>query len=786
MADIRNPETEDLTKAVEGLSYLVTGFESDAGGMAGAQPNAVLPILKQLGNKLNANTRPQGRPGADGNLKAADQPKGARDTLKDIAVRFQSGTALNAPEISALESALYYSGNNVTFDGAISEGEKLSLFDFTQDYLNDPAAKLNELQTRNIALANGSDVLQGTIDTLVTADAQAKADAEAARLQAEAEAKAAVELAAAQEQAAKVAAQEYRDSRFDSGLVYAGYLDPAKVGDLDSRHKAMWNLMLDHQYQVIDGEHDLDDRMREYFGADGKSPVSEAGIAQMIKLTSGTDALPPEFKADLESGDANRIALAQNYMGLKGHTIAPSEIGTMSQDTFDTANAMLRNQISTPSSLYYEDGSGLNYGQVNVLANSGQLLLPADADLAKYLNEDERAALKLLPSDFMTREEFIATAMLDDTDGTAATYGKFVDDYNAAHNNVTLNVKVELPTIALNSDEAALIIPASLGTAAEDGIMTPLEEHAALSNPVGVKKEDLTVLGGSSDLGELVHNAAVGTLTDGTLAFDQSQRDLITSTYADAFTQYAGVNGGVTMYDALRISHSLTTTDNEMFLDGASPGGGDAPSVQEAGRIQEELNHDLGRDTDHQFLTVLPGQPGFDRTAYIQDMNLLLQGTFAYENKQALAQLGGGNYVQNYLTASASDPAVKELQGSITRVAQGTPIVDGTMYALGPKAPEMPVKSEIEVATDETDKFDIDEAKIVEGNVLGPVTTIMSGIFQAPANGPTGDVKMTQQFGQNAMPELAPVLPKPDMGLGMGPGGIGTGMTDDLHVFKPF
>lgn len=473
MADIRNPQATDLQQAVAGLGYLVTGTMKGTSSLNGVPNNLLMRQLGIYGSQVDHNEMVYPQQGFDlgrifGMGQNSDpQPKGARDKLKEISSSIRSGQPMpngampNSDDIKALESAMYYGGLNVTIDGNINSTEKDILEEFSQEFL-DTDATLAGVQTVNVEEANAEDA----------AAAQAEADRQAAAAKAEAD-RVAAEQAEIALQAQLAQDQQFRDIRFDAGLVYSGYLDPSKIGDLGARHQAMWDLLIDHQYEVIGDGKDVDSLMRDYFGADGKSPISDEGIAQMRALTDDSDALPPEFKAHLESGDPQLVALAQQYMMVKGHDIAPEEIGTLTENTFNTANQMLQADITVPSTIYYQQGGGLNYGRINILANSGQLVLPNEADLAKYLSPEEIADLEYVPNDFMTREQYIATAMLDSTDGTPATYEQFIADYNASNASAEVNatpVSLEaianenlgVPTAVATSSVAAVDLPANM------------------------------------------------------------------------------------------------------------------------------------------------------------------------------------------------------------------------------------------------------------------------------------------------------------------------------------
>lgn len=742
MGDIRDQLPEDLKQAYQGLDHLLTGKDPHAGGLARAPS---LLNVQLLADKVNSNMRPLVNPNQNGtqqgNVTAdmlGDQ-KGTRDKLKDIATRVQTGQTVTPAEMTSLESILYYAGYQIGFDGTLSPDERVSLTDFDQRYLSNPNATLRDVQNANVGLSNASDSLRGDMDAAIAAAEQARTVLEAAA----------------------IVEQDQLSARYDAGLVYSGYLDAKNIGNDVARQQAMYDLMLDNQYQVIDGTTDLHGRMREYFpeGSDGvRVGATQAGYERMMELTAGIDAVPAQFQDHIESGDPRLVALAQNYMELKGHEIPDEEMGVVGRTTFDTAQSMIRADITVPESLYYLDGSGVNYGQVFALASHDRLPLPSDADLSKYLNEDEIAALDFYGDDLASRSEFIATTMLSTpgTDGAKSRYHNFVDDHNAANDEVVLQANIEHRLVSIDLDNGSMIIPASLGPAMASDERTALTENAALSNPVGVTAIDKEVIGGSSILAEVVHNDAYGVVDDGRLAFDQENRDLITGVYKESFIGFAQANGGdMTMYDAIRISHGITSTQQEQFLSGAT-GMSAAPSMQEGQRLQQSMGFDLDRTFD-------PTVQG--------DMQTLLQGTFAYENKESLIQVGGANYAETFMNQNGTSAEILEIQASISRVT-GMPY-KGTNDVRLADAPEIstPKVEEVAVETKAPISLPTPSADNMSYGSLWPTTgTTMFQATLPAAQSTTPAMDMTQSFGMsvNSGPLSLPEMSTPQIDIGFG------------------
>ncbi len=628
MADIRDGQVADIKQAYEGLNALADVDGRGPTDLGNAPFDAYKGLVKRLTRPIDADykTAPKAKVNVGENLTAGDlgEKVGLKKQLSTILDKAQSGTQLTPLEINALEGAMYLGGQPVSFDGDFTNDTD-AMINFNSDYLMTPGANLVDVQKYASQLNTNADTIEGVIAENILA-AQTEA-----------------ERAAAEAAAAEAALKESYNTRLDSILVYNGYLDPAKAGDGSARLTATHELMLDHQFELIDGTNDLDALMAQVFNEDGttKESASQPGspLEKALGFTSES-MLPTTFREHLESGNPKLVSLAENYMIAKGVTGITAD-GILDPTTAAAAEKILDADVTIPANVFTPDGQ-VNFGEITSMSIRGQLLLPADDQLAKYLDEDALETIKHLKSENdpahtqgMSREEFIAMELID-SGTTPPKYQQFLDDYNAANTNPKLNAVVTVPAITAEH--------------------TTLDVNAEVNNPVGVKGNDETVVGGSSILGRQVEDESYGMTEEGTLAFDESQRDLITGVYADAFQQYAAANGGqITMYDAMRISYGINQTDNEMFLNGAN-GAGDPPSAQEAARIQEVLGFD--RDPD---LT-------FDLSDR-KNMTTLLQGTYIFENKAALSTQGGGNFVQNYLDgAKNGDPSITILEGSIGRV----------------------------------------------------------------------------------------------------------------------
>lgn len=415
MAQGKRPDRKEQLKTIEGLGYLTNGEPSETGGLAMLPDSALNTLVRTLTRSVDKNARPvQSLGGSIASFfTGGPAPQGAKDKLMAILSRAESDAGLTDPnEIKGFQAALSASGYEVNFDGAVDAREKGYIAGFRQR-LNS-GMSFTAIATRNFADA----------DALAAANERRQEQEKQQRLQ--------LERRQAAEHDAGVKQQEALYGRYSSGLVYAGYLDPANAGDPKAAANAMAFFIVDH---ARDGTYA---KVRDSLFSDVQNAVpSQAAVEYLQEHTQG-QMVSTRLQADLESKDPARVKLAQNYMAFEGRDVAAT--GTVDDATFKNGQEMIRAPLAMPPGLV-ENGE-VDISTLYKMAERGQLYLPAEelTEADRKIAEELRPAKDRKPGDVFSREQFIAARLVLDN---PAKYEEILAKENARRAGLVLHSDLE-------------------------------------------------------------------------------------------------------------------------------------------------------------------------------------------------------------------------------------------------------------------------------------------------------------------------------------------------------
>ncbi len=415
MAQGKRPSRQEQLKTIEGLGVLVNGEPSRTDNFAALPDAAINTLVRTMTRSVDKNAKPvQSLGGSVASFfTGGPAPHGAKEKLQNILDRAESDAGLtDANEIKGFQAALSASGYEIDFDDKVSAREKGYIADFRQ--------RLNGGMTLG-AIANKN-----------FADADALATENANRLERERQQRADLEKRQAAERDAGIKQQETIYNRYSSGLVYAGYLDPAKAADPKAAATAMAYFIVDN---TQDGKYT---QTRDSLFSDVQNGTpSQAAVEFLQKHTQG-QVVGTRLQADLESNDPTRIKLAQNYMAFDGRDV--NATGAVDDVTFKNGQEMIRAPLTMPPGLV-ERGE-VNIDKLYTMAERGQLYLPADK-----LTEEDRAVLDTLPAakdrkpdQVFTKEQFLAARLVLDN---PAGYEKILAEENTRRADLSLNANLE-------------------------------------------------------------------------------------------------------------------------------------------------------------------------------------------------------------------------------------------------------------------------------------------------------------------------------------------------------
>ncbi|PZO87335.1 MAG: hypothetical protein DI626_04225 [Micavibrio aeruginosavorus] len=601
MAQGRRPGRQEQLKTIEGLGFLVNGEPSRTDAFASLPDAAISTLARTMTRSVDKNAKPVQSFGSSISsfFSGGPAPQGAKEKLQTILDRAESDAGLSDPnEIKGFQAALSASGYEINFDGTIDAREKGYIADFRQ--------RLN------------SGMSLGAIANKNFADADALATENANRLERERQQRADLERRQAAERDAGIKQQENIYNRYSSGLVYAGYLDPAKAADPKAAATAMAYFIVDN---AEDGKYT---QVRDSLFSDVQNGTpSQAAVEYLQKHTQG-QVVGTRLQADLESNDPARIRLAQNFMAFEGRDVQAT--GTIDAATFKNGEESIRAPLTMPPGLV--TNGEVDISKLYIMAERGQLYLPME----KLSPEDQAIAKKLdlakdrKPGDPFSREQFIAARLvLDDP----AKYEQLLAQENTRRAGLKLDVTVEQPKVEVAAEA------------------TKLEERQQLNNPLGIRGAQ-EGLGGALISGSAINNDAIGTSgRTGQLAFSSTEKNL--SSFVTFMKESStATNGLVSMHDAMKGLHYASVNMQEAFLGGATGSGGlDAPTIQHANKTAEML----GVSADYKFNLNNP-----------EDVKKLLTGLVGYNNRDSLGR--------DFVEGTRRDP---KWSSAIENVAKGKP-----------------------------------------------------------------------------------------------------------------
>ena len=408
MAGPTQQTSQDRVKITQGLMLLVPNAP-DPASVESMDDDAVDILLKHNRAEIDRNRKPAKPRAGLTNFRdmppVQDQP-GAKDKAIDLVRRAQSEKpedALNDRERLSVQSLLGASGFRVNFDNKIDSEERSQLPQLEQRMRE--GLSIGSIFNQNYRIEQGMLERQQRAETSATL--------------------------ANQEQATI-------NGKFTAGLVYAGYLKPNEMGDGKAAAIAMNQFIFDHT------PHDklVSEQKKIYRDMTAWQP-SPYALEFLNKHTANlaphdpADSRRDRLESDLESGDPSRIALAQNFLGLRGANIAAT--GKVDEVTAEAARSAITKPLTMPPGLV-ENGE-VDRAMMENMAARGQLYLPITA-----LTPAEQKAAQAYPLAkdrgpelTITREQFIATRLIGDD---PTRYERVLAEENERRSKATLDAPI--------------------------------------------------------------------------------------------------------------------------------------------------------------------------------------------------------------------------------------------------------------------------------------------------------------------------------------------------------
>lgn len=631
MADFLNYTSEDRKKIAQGLLPLVPGAPEGAAdalaGMSDDGVNAQISFAKQL---VDGNVAPPAKKrGLLAMLRgdeAEPQEDGARDKLRKLVDRERTGDKLTDPkQVQTLESALAAAGYKVGLNGAI--------FDQERGYLDTFYNQLGSGMTLNSIFAANTEIYQAEADAAAQAEVQAAA----------AEAKA----------AAEAISRADLQKQYEAGLVYSGYLDAKDVGNPAAAAEALSDMVSNTSRSNTPA-----DELRSMF-VDTNTMEPNAKALDFIREHSLANNTSVRLENDLESGEPAQVERAQAYMRLNGVQVEGQDVQIngliYSQDFKTVAQDMIRQPITAPEGT--GPGGTLNIREIYSVTERDQLYV--SEAMMEALSPGEREAAMMYPEakdaldGGMTREGFVAARLLAED---PAKYNALLAADNAARAGATLDVEIELPTVAVPPDA------------------TLEEERVEIAqNPAGLQdvKPEEVVLDSAEPIAAAIQAEGTG-VTDrsGYVVFDNQNIPL--NAVMDAVVQDGGLSGDGNADNTVSMQGAMLIVAQFTGGDVSNP----ATLANDAAEVMGFLHNSgfiEGKDN-------LPGKPQFDLTNPA-DRQAVMQGLVTYADLKSTQTLDG---MTQGLTLEGASTLGREDVAAAIRAASG---FDGVQPQTVPAAP---------------------------------------------------------------------------------------------------